>query len=98
MMDDEQKLSMTAQYHDIPCYTRRCCITSGEQSAAAAQQEQEILSTVQAESASASENSITEDITKEKHIQTFAVQNYLRIYWKKVIRFCQQKIAHDSCI
>lgn len=91
-MDDEQKLSMTAQYHDIPCYTRRCCITSGEQSAAAAQQEQEILSTVQAESASASENSITEDITKEKQIHTFAVQNHLRIYWKKVIRFCRKKL------
>ncbi len=91
MMDDEQKLSMTAQYHDIPCYTRRCCITSGEQSTAA-QQEQEILSTVQAEPASVSEDSITEDITKNKPVWKFAFQNYLRTYWKKAIRFCRKKL------
>ncbi len=91
MMDDEQKLSMTAQYHDIPCYTRRCCITSGEQSTAA-QQKQEILSTVQAEPASVSEDSITKDITKNKPIWKFAFQNYLRTYWKKAIRFCRKKL------
>lgn len=87
MMDDEQKLSMTAQYHDIPCYRRRCCITSGEQPNTGAHPEQEILRTVQEEPVL-----VLSDTIEENPVQKFALQNYIKINGQKIASFCRKEL------
>ena len=85
-MEKEQKLTMTAKNHDIPAYTRRCCITSGEQSTIPVQPKQEMLSVVQEEAISASDGVMDTDNTEEASCTPIETR------WNKIVRVCRRNL------
>ena len=85
-MEKEQELTMTAKNHDIPAYTRRCCITSGEQSTIPVQPKQEMLSVVQEEAISASDGVMDTDNTEEASCTPIETR------WNKIVRVCRRNL------